>query len=118
MQDDALRVTTTTITTTTTTTTTTSTNNSTTSSTKGGNRSPGFTNMSKDKLLRIMSIGECHELINKIYSSKESYNGHVGLGSHANPPETMEHHVYRYLEHRYGVRRLAVPRVAMLINAL
>ena len=85
---------------------------------KSGQKSPGFSNMSKDNIIRVMSQGECIDLIIKIYASKEAYNGHVGLGSHANPPETMEHHVYRYLEHRYGVRRLAVPRAAMLVNAL
>ncbi len=68
--------------------------------------------------LRPLSLHECTDLIGRIYESKFSINQKVGVGLTSNPGETMEHHVYNFLEKKYGVRSLAIPRAAMLVNAM
>ncbi len=56
--------------------------------------------------LKRLTLRQVTDLIDDIYESKKKYDAKVEQGGQ--PPETMEQHIYTFLNHRYGLRQLVV----------
>jgi hypothetical protein len=67
---------------------------------------------------RSMTLKECKEAIEKIYESKVVANEKAMQGIGNIPMETMEQHVYRNYEKKYGLRTLAVEHAGTLLKAV
>ena len=69
--------------------------------------------------IRNITINECKELITKYYESKLIANNKVLLTKNSNIPfETMEQHIYRTNETKYGLRNLAIEYSAQFFQSL
>lgn len=74
-----------------------------------------------DNKCRVMSLHECREIITMLYDSKDSINSRVtntGSKNSSFVPETMEQHVYRWMEKKYGLRSISVEHAAMLLTTV
>lgn len=67
---------------------------------------------------RDITLKECLELISQMYESKVIANTKARQGVGNIPMETMEQHIYRVMEKKYGLRSLAVEHAGMLVNAV
>lgn len=70
-----------------------------------------------DKRCRHMTINECKEAIERIYESKAIANDKAIQNIGNIPMETMEQHVYRNYEKKYGLRSLSVEHAGSLLRA-
>ena len=79
--------------------------------------------------VRQLSLKECRECITAIYESKAAADARAvarGSGGHSSSmsssnvyhTDTLEMHVYRSLEKKYGLRSLAVDHAAMLLMSV
>lgn len=84
--------------------------------------------------IRSLSLKECRDAIASLYDTKDSANARMVARSKSvgdsslsyalpgTPPvlhvDTMEMHVYRTMEKKYGLRSLAVEHAAMLLTAV
>lgn len=71
-----------------------------------------------DGKCRVITLNECKDIIEKIYDSKTIANEKAMKGVGHLPMETMEQHVYRSLEKKYGLRGLAVEQAGKLFLAI
>lgn len=71
-----------------------------------------------EKRCRSMTLNECKEAIERIYESKVIANDKASQGIGNIPMETMEQHVYRNYEKKYGLRTLAVEHAGTLLRAV
>lgn len=72
--------------------------------------------MDQSARCRPLSLNECLDMIEKSCESKVPANVRsLSLGA---PFDTMEQHVYRQLEKKYGLRNLAVEHGAMLVSSI
>ncbi len=67
---------------------------------------------------RYITLNETIELIEKLYESKVICNEKARSGVGGIPIETMEQHVYRQMEKKYGLRSLAIEHSGNFIFAL
>lgn len=67
---------------------------------------------------REISLKEAKDMINAVYESKQTANDKALQGIGGVPMETMEQHLFRTLEKKYGLRDLAVVHAGMLLKAL
>jgi hypothetical protein len=67
---------------------------------------------------RELSINECKDMIEKFYESKAIANDKASKGIGSYPPETMEQHIYRIFEKKFGLRALAVEQAGKLFVAV
>ena len=72
-----------------------------------------FLNLSTPKILTIKNT---KDIINEIYNSKTIYD--KKCYDNKIPRETMEQHMYTYLNHKYGLKSLIIEWAAALINAI
>lgn len=71
-----------------------------------------------DKRCRNITIHECRDLMDKVWESKLIANEKSLTGVSNLPMETLEQHLFRNMEKKYGLRSLAVDHVGMFIQAL
>ena len=81
--------------------------------TYGNNNSQTTLNLSSPK---ILSIKNTKDIINEIYNSKTIYD--KKCYENKIPRETMEQHMYTYLNHKYGLKSLIIEWAAAIINAI
>ena len=67
---------------------------------------------------RELSIKECKDMIEKLYENKSLANEKALSGSSQYPSETMEQHVYRLYEKKFGLRTLAIEQAGKLVMAI
>lgn len=67
---------------------------------------------------RELSIKECKDMIEKFYESKSMANEKAIKGMSQYPSETMEQHVYRLYEKKFGLRTLAVEQAGKLLMGI
>ena len=77
------------------------------------NNSQTTLNLSSPK---ILSIKNTKDIINEIYNSKTIYD--KKCYENKIPRETMEQHMYTYLNHKYGLKSLIIEWAAAIINAI
>ncbi len=77
------------------------------------NNSQTTLNLSSPK---ILSIKNTKDIINEIYNSKTIYD--KKCYDNKIPRETMEQHMYTYLNHKYGLKSLIIEWAAAIINAI
>jgi len=65
---------------------------------------------------RVLTVKMMKEMINEIYASKEEYDKKC-LECKL-PKETMEQHMYTYLNQKYGLKSLIVEWATILINGI
>ena len=65
---------------------------------------------------KILTIKNTKDIINEIYNSKAIYD--KKCYDNKIPRETMEQHMYTYLNHKYGLKSLIIEWAAALINAI
>ena len=65
---------------------------------------------------KILTIKNTKDIINEIYNSKAIYD--KKCYDNKIPRETMEQHMYTYLNHKYGLKSLIIEWAAALINAV
>ena len=65
---------------------------------------------------KILTIKMAKDIINDIYSSKENYD--KICYENKLPRETMEEHMYTYLNQKYGLKKLIIEWAATIINAI
>ncbi|KAG9396206.1 EF-hand domain [Carpediemonas membranifera] len=66
--------------------------------------------------LKVITVRQLRDLIEELYESKSRYDSRVSEGGQ--PPETMEQHLYTFLNHRYGLRQLVVDWAASIKRAI
>lgn len=66
---------------------------------------------------RDISLKQCKEFIEKLYESKSIANSKLSQGANI-PVETLEIHMYRTLEKKYGLRRIAAEYAGVILNAV
>lgn len=66
---------------------------------------------------REISLKECKEFIDKLYESKAAANAKLAQGLNT-PVETVELHMYKVLEKKYGLRSIAVEHAAMILYGI
>ncbi len=80
-----------------------------------------------DGKCRTMTLNECRDVIQLLYDSKDTYNTNANTSSKSMTsssknvlymPETMEQHLYRYMEKKYGLRSISVEHAAMLLTSI
>ena len=67
---------------------------------------------------RLITLKETREFIERVYESKKIANEKSLQGVGNVPMETMEQHMFRLLEKKYGLRTLAVEHAAMYLQAI
>ena len=65
---------------------------------------------------RVLTIKMMKDMINEIYASKEEYDKKCFESKL--PKETMEQHMYTYLNQKYGLKSLIVEWATCLINGI
>lgn len=63
---------------------------------------------------KVLSLRQLLELIENIYTSKQKYDEQCA--SHGLPSETMEHHMYTFLNQRYGLREIILDYASAIID--
>ena len=66
---------------------------------------------------RLMTINECRDSVLALFDSKQVANS-KSEKSGALPVETMETHVYKVMEKKYGLRSLAAEHTGMLLTSV
>ncbi len=66
--------------------------------------------------VRVLTVKMMKDMINEIYSSKEEYDKKCIEAKL--PKETMEQHMYTYLNQKYGLKTLIVEWATSLINGI
>lgn len=67
---------------------------------------------------RNITLNECIDIINDVFESKFKSNERALQGIPNCPLETLEQHLFRILENKYGLRTLAVEHAGNLLNAI
>eukprot|EP01017_Pseudomicrothorax_dubius_P047767 TRINITY_DN8610_c0_g4_i5.p1 TRINITY_DN8610_c0_g4~~TRINITY_DN8610_c0_g4_i5.p1 ORF type:complete len:578 (+),score=137.76 TRINITY_DN8610_c0_g4_i5:59-1792(+) len=66
--------------------------------------------------LRTLTLGQLHDVVEEIYSSKTKFDEKYFEGKL--PRETMEQHMYTFLNQKYGLKNLIVEWATAIINGL
>jgi hypothetical protein len=63
-----------------------------------------------------LSLNQLKEVMTDIYQSKQKYN--TFCLENAQPFETMETHMYTYLNQKYGLKSLAIEWAISIVNGI
>jgi hypothetical protein len=66
---------------------------------------------------RAMTLNECRDSVQQLFESKAAANAKAAKTGSL-PVETMEMHVYRVMEKRYGLRSLAAEHTGVLLTSV
>lgn len=97
------------------------TNNNNTNSNDNVNSEENKTNISTTSNLlpiapRILTVKNTKDIMNEIYQSKSNYD--KKCFENKLPRETMEQHMYTYLNQKYGLKNLIIEWASSIINAI
>lgn len=70
----------------------------------------------QDTLYKQLSLYSLLEIINEIYKSKEVQN--IKNSQAHLPQETLEQHLYTYLNHKYGLKNIIIEKAYKIIGAI
>jgi Ca2+-binding EF-hand superfamily protein len=66
--------------------------------------------------IRMLSLKQLKDFISQIYESKDKYD--TKCRAQSLPRETMEQHMYSYMNHRFGLKQLIIENVAAVLRGV
>lgn len=73
-------------------------------------------NLNSTSNKKVLTLRQLLDMIDNIYTSKEKYDQRCAM--HELPHETMEQHMYTYLNQRYGLREIIVEYATAIIEGV